>query len=243
MEDKMTNELTIGKPTDLMSVISKLAENPSNVDSIQKLIDMQERIMQKNAEMAFNSDYAELSKEIKPIEKTGSVDYKDKSTGRNEKAFDYAKLENIDKAIRPLLSKFGFTLSFETAQRQSDGGGLIVTGILSHRDGHSRKASIPLPLDSSGGKNNLQAMGSTLSYGRRYTTCMLLNIVTEGEDDNGSSFDKISIEQAAILDNLINETKSNKAGFLEYFGANSVLEIRADSYKEAIHMLNKKVKK
>jgi hypothetical protein len=41
-------------------------------------------------------------------------------------------------------------------------------------------------LDSSGGKNNIQGMGSSFSYGKRYTTTALLNIVTEGEDDDGA---------------------------------------------------------
>lgn len=238
----MGNEIATKQGSDLLEIIAKLADSPANVDTIQRMIDLQERIMAKNAEMAFNQDYADLSKDIKPIKRTGSVSYKDKATGKNEKAFDYAKLENIDVAIRPLLSQYGFTLSFESAPRQSDGGGLVITGILSHKDGHSRKASIPLPLDSSGGKNNLQSMGSTLSYGRRYTTCMLLNIVTEGEDDNGDSFDNVTIEQAATIDNLINETKSDKARFLNFVGAESVLEIKAKDYDKAMHMLNQKVK-
>jgi hypothetical protein len=42
-----------------------------------------------------------------------------------------------------------------------------------------------LQLDTGPGRNQNQAMGSTLSYGKRYTAEMLLNIVREGEDTDG----------------------------------------------------------
>jgi hypothetical protein len=83
------------------------------------------------------------------------------------------------------LQREGFSLSFDTAPRQGEGGGIIITGTLSHVGGHKRTASIPLALDSSGGKNNIQGMGSTFSYGKRYCATALLNIITEGEDDDG----------------------------------------------------------
>ena len=69
--------------------------------------------------------------------------------------------------------------------RQADGGGLIITGWLVHDNGHRVSASLPLPIDTGPGRNNVQAMGSTLSYGKRYTAEMLLNIVREGDDDDG----------------------------------------------------------
>jgi hypothetical protein len=47
-----------------------------------------------------------------------------------------------------------------------------------------------LPIDSYGsgtGRNELQARGGTLAYGKRYTAEMLLNIVREGDDTDGQS--------------------------------------------------------
>ena len=42
-----------------------------------------------------------------------------------------------------------------------------------------------LPLDTSGSKNGVQAVGSTVSYGKRYAICALLNIST-GDDTDGN---------------------------------------------------------
>ena len=84
-------------------------------------------------------------------------------TGQKRKAFKFATYENIDRVIRPYLQAEGFSLSFTTAPRTADGGGAIVSGTLSHKSGHSRSASISVALDSSGGKNNIQAIGSSFS--------------------------------------------------------------------------------
>jgi hypothetical protein len=43
-----------------------------------------------------------------------------------------------------------------------------------------------LPFDNSGSKNTVQAIGSSVSYGKRYVLCMLLNISTGGEDNDGN---------------------------------------------------------
>jgi hypothetical protein len=44
-----------------------------------------------------------------------------------------------------------------------------------------------LPHDSTGSKNAVQAVGSSTSYGKRYTACALLNITSRGEDDDGET--------------------------------------------------------
>ncbi|TXH43387.1 MAG: hypothetical protein E6Q97_34235, partial [Desulfurellales bacterium] len=159
----------------MMSIIEKMAENPNvEVDKMTAILDMQERIWNKQAEIAFNRDFALMSQVMPRIKKTRGVSYKDKEDGNKLKeAFKYALFENIDEVVRPLIDQFGFSLSFTSEPR--DGGGLVVTGILAHREGHSRKTSLPLAIDTSGGKSNLQGMGSTSSYGRRYATCILLN--------------------------------------------------------------------
>lgn len=173
----------------LMGIVERLAQNPEvDVQKMTAILDMQERILNRNAEIAFNRDFAEMSMELPRIQKDGTVSY-DKVKNQPEKgqveAFKFALYEDIDKVVRPILNKYGFSLSFTTAERS--GGGLTVNGILAHKEGHSRTTSLPLALDSSGGKNNLQAMGSSSSYGRRYAACILLNIITVDEDDNGNA--------------------------------------------------------
>ena len=195
----------------LMAAIVAMAKDPDvNVDKLQAILTMQEH-MEERAEQrerlaAFNRDFHAMSKRLPVIKRDGTIEYaedKKKPDGAKIKIASYAKWETIMAAIKPILEEFGFNLSWDTAQRAGDGGGLICIGTLRHQAGHQITASIPLPLDSSGGKNNLQGYGSTTSYGQRYTSKMLLNIVYEGEDDDG------------------------KRGGMQFVGDKEIAEIRA----------------
>ena len=95
----------------------------------------------------------------------------------------YAKWEDIQEAILPVTSKFGFAVTHKT---RVEADRVIVTCIVRHRDGHQDQTELPLPLDTSGSKNNVQAVGSSVSYGKRYTASALLGIRVDGDDDDGN---------------------------------------------------------
>jgi hypothetical protein len=236
MEHK--NEVQVVGQDNIFQVIAQYATAGNvNVDVMSKLLDMQERVMNKQAEVAFNQAMTKLQSKLPTIRKDGKIEFTDKNGVKREIAF--ARYEDIDAGIRPLLIEEGFSISFNTQWADS----VIISGTLAHKDGHSRTSSMRLPLDTSGSKNNLQAMGSTTSYGKRYLVGMLLNIVTKGEDDDGKTFDIISFEEAAEIDNLINETKSDRGRFLKYMGVDDVLNIKSADYKKAITALNAKKRK
>lgn len=239
----MINEVATNNETSAMiNIIAKAASDPNvDVAKLEKLLDMQERIMSKQAEIDFNEALARISKKMPRIVKGGVVGYKEDKNNKNSatvEAFKFARYEDIDKAVRPLLEEEGFSLSFDTVMKE--GGGVVMTGTLAHKSGHKRCASLPLALDVSGGKNNIQAMGSTTSYGRRYTMCMLLNIVTVGEDDDATGAEFVTNAQAVEIDLLAREVKANMPAFLKLMGAENVQEIPAKNYKRAIDSLNQK---
>lgn len=174
-------------PGALLNAIVSMAKDSSvDVAKLDALLGMQERMEARQAEREFAAAFGRLSADLPRVKKNGTIDLGvDKQNGKVRGSLPFARWEDIDKVIRPLMIREGFTLSFDSDPRPGEGGGLIVTGKLMHRDGHIRTASMPLSLDSGPGRNNLQAMGSTLSYGKRYCAEMLLNIVREGEDDDG----------------------------------------------------------
>lgn len=237
----MTAEVTTQSNT-MIDIIAKAASDPNvDVTKLEKLLDMQERIMEKQAEIDFNEALARISKLMPRIVKGGTVGYKEDKNNKNSatiEAFKFARYEDIDKAVRPLLEAEGFSLSFDTVMK--DGGGVVMTGTLAHKSGHKRCASLPLALDVSGGKNNIQAMGSTTSYGRRYTMCMLLNIVTVGEDDDATSAEFVTHEQAVEIDVLARKVGANIPAFLKWIGAESIQEIPAKNYAKAMKELKRK---
>jgi hypothetical protein len=205
-----------------------MARDPTiQVEKLLAIMGMQERLEARDGVAAFNQAFGEMEPELPRIKKHGEVEYKKKNTEIVEKAFKFAKWEDVDDSIRPILRKHGFWLTFDSAPRVGDGGGLVVTGTLLHVKGHSKTASIPLALDLSGGKNNIQAAGSTVSYGCRYTTRMLLNLHYEGTDDDGHSGGMVfmSDDHVAELRRLLTDTKTEQAKFLFYYFGDQVHDI------------------
>jgi len=223
----MTKELATQTKVDngFMAVIERAASNPGvDINKMQQLLDMQERILTKNAEMAFNQAMARLQPLMPVIKRTKKAD---KS--------HYARYEDIDPIIRPLYTNEGFSLSF-TSKRNGD----IVTyyGTLHHVEGHKVTAEIDLPADKSGSKNDIQAKASTMTYAKRYLLTMLLNVVTADEDDDGKrgGTQTITTEQAADLDNRIRKLKDGALylpKFLSYMKVEAILDIPQRDYMKA----------
>lgn len=172
---------------DLLDRLEMLALRPEiDVGKLKALLDLQERVMAQRAEMAFTEAFTALSSELPRIRKTGHAHVVTKSGGKM--GYSYARWDDMDATLRPLLTKHGFSLSFATSPGPRPAT-VCVRGVLSHHDGFSRTGEMELPFDASGGKNPVQGVGSALSYGRRYVAVMLLNIVVEDDDDDAGSID------------------------------------------------------
>ena len=170
----------------LMAVIAQAARDPAvDVDKMERLLAMQERVIDRRAESDFSAAFAAMSAELPEIEERGKITVRDKNDSKRIiQSTGYALWEDIHRAIKPILNKHGFALAFEPGNDSN--GRVEVTGILSHVGGHTRRAKFNLPNDSSGSKNAVQGAGSALSYGKRYVACAMLNITTIGADDDGA---------------------------------------------------------
>lgn len=219
----------------MIEIIAKAASDPTiDVGKMERLLDMQERLMAKRAEMNFNNDLTALQEELPRIKKAGQIIIK----GVLQSTF--AKYEDIDTVIRPLLIKNGFSLRFNSRETN---GKVTVTGTLAHRDGHSITDEIPLTIDTSGSKNNVQGVGSTIAYGKRYLVGMLLNLVFEGEDDDGQKggFVPITEEQAREIKKLLKDSGADEAKFLAYVEADKAESIPASNYAKALTALKRRL--
>ena len=175
--------------TALLAVIERVATSPdADIAKLEKMLDMQERILDRNAKQAFAAAMASMQAEMPEVVERGKITAALKNGGRINSAF--ATFEDINAATRPILEKYGFAVTFRVKQSE---GAIKVTAVLSHREGHSEQTEIILPSDTSGSKNAVQAIGSTVSYGKRYTMSALLNIVTRGEDDDANGAVKVKL--------------------------------------------------
>ena len=169
------------EPT-LMELIGAIARDPAvDVARIDALISLKERMEARDAEKEFNRDFAAAMLEMPRVTKRGVKDMGGKGQ------IPYATYEDVDAAIRPVEVKHGFARSFLT--RPADKPGCVMVLRLTHRAGHSITSERYCRPDPGPGRNDTQAEGSGESYGRRYLTLAIWNIVTVGADDDGDTAD------------------------------------------------------
>jgi len=226
----------------VLQVIERAAANPQvDIEKMERLLAMHERILARDAKAQYIAALAELQPNLPIIRERGGIK---NNSGAIQST--YALWEDINEAIRPILSEHGFALSFRCGQ---EGESIKVTGVLSHRAGHSEETTIILPVDKSGSKNAVQAVGSSTSYGKRYTAIALLNLTSTGEDDDGfkgGAAPRITESEAADLKSLAEEVEADIPSFLKYLSKagkttiNSIAEIPAVMMKDAVAALNRK---
>lgn len=221
----------------LLQVIYRAATDPAvDVDKMERLMKMHREIQAQQAKVAYNVAFARMQPELPIINEKGEIKIRDVVQSR------YAKWEDIVEVITPIISRHGFGLSFRIGR---DGDRQTVTGILSHDGGHDTETTMSLPVDMSGSKNNVQGVGSTTSYGKRYVTEALLNIVSRGQDNDGQGNGNgtISAEQKDELVRLMQETGADTEKFLKYMAVASLDEIKAANFNRARSALEAKRKK
>lgn len=189
--------------TALLTMIERVCVDPNaDIAKLEKMLDMQERVMDRNAKQAFAADFATMQIDLPRIAENG----------RGHNQAKYALLEDINDAVRPVLHKYGFGVSFSIDQQQNQ---VTVKAKLSHRLGHYEETCLSLPLDTSGNKNAVQAAGSTISYGKRYAICALLNISTGDDVDGYQETKPPAPEKQPITDEIleyaIQEIRARKA--------------------------------
>lgn len=161
------------------TLIEMALTNGAEITTIEKLVDMQNKYEEKEARKFFFSSLSKFQSEMPTIGKNGNVDFK---TQKGRTVYDFVRLEDIGKAIKTPL--FDNSLSYRYEQEQEKGL-ITVTCIITHKDGHSEKMSMSSIGDSSGNKNAIQQIGSTITYLKRYTLIGALGLIISEDDDDG----------------------------------------------------------
>ena len=173
----------------VFGVLERVALDPcADVEKLKGVIAMYERLKAKEAELAYNSAKGRILRKLArtKIVKNRSALYQiEKGKPSKGTSFKYAPLEEIDKHLRPLLVEEDMDLSYSDEPRED--GGILIRGRLKHLpSGHFEDSFMPAPLDTTGGKSDVQAVGSTNSFLRRYIACNIFNIVVAEDNDDGA---------------------------------------------------------
>lgn len=206
------------------SMIELAITKGADLDKLEKLMELQDRWDKNEAKKSYIEAMAEFKADPPEIEKDKKVSF-----GSGKTSYRHASLANVTKKINQGLSKHGLSVAWTTFQNNGD---ITVTCTITHKFGHSESTSLSASPDTSGSKNAIQAIGSTISYLERYTVLALTGLATHDMDDDGQEggIEYITLDMQTEIYDLIKSTKANKAKVLKYLGAESVEKILLSEY-------------
>ena len=208
---KKKNELTVTEETSPINYASQFLQSGGDLEHLEKMMELQERHEANQARKAFHVAMADFKKNPPEILKSTHVKYQNKDNTWTE--YDHAALGEITIAVGAALAEHGLNTTWKTDQD----GGVKVTCTITHKLGYSQEASLFSPPDTSGGKNSIQAIGSTITYLQRYTLLALTGLAASGQDDDGKGSEgtglsdtvKQEIELLSTVDSLTTYYKQN----------------------------------
>lgn len=178
MERKEIKEIEVKEEISIEELFRKAVEKDASVETLERLMKIREDIKKEKAKEEFYASLQEFQSKMKPIATDCEVKNKDGTV-----RYRYASLKKIMQEIQPLLTECGFSVSFETEKKDKD---IIVKCILKHIGGHSETSSFTIPIETSSYMNDIQKMGSTLTYAKRYALMGVLNLIVEDTDTDAN---------------------------------------------------------
>lgn len=187
------------EPVTPMRLLEIATQQNADVDKLAQLMELQFKWEASEARKAFVVALNAFKAEAPSIVKNKDVHHNGKFMYR------HATLDNVSGAIGAALAKHGISHRWET--EQLDGGQIRVTCMLTHEKGHVERVPLQASPDTSGAKNSIQAVGSTVTYLQRYTLLAATGMAVQDQDDDGAGGqegmpDKIKQEWAAAIDKL-----------------------------------------
>ncbi len=228
----------------MMNLIDRAARDPNvDVEKMDRLLQMRDRIRAQEAQQNFNVALTAAQMEMRPI----AADAKNKSTNS-----EYATYRALDRAMRPIYTKHGFSLSFGTADGAPEGEVRVICEVAN--GGHSKIYHVDMPKDGKGAKGGdvmtkTHATGAAVTYGQRYLLKMIFNITVGADDDGnyarraGPDVECITQEQMDALIEKCEAVNCPRPTFLKWAKVERFEDIPADTIAGCMEGLNSFKKK
>jgi ERF superfamily len=223
--------LAPAEPDTLLNFVARAVKDPTiDVAKLEALLRMQREIVADDARLQFNRAMSLAQGEMVPVVRDAQ------NTQTNSK---YATLARIDAVVRPIYTRHGFLLSFNSEPTGGDYERIVCE--VAHSAGHTKRYQLEAALDTVGpqGKPNktpLHGLGSVVSFLRRYLTTMIFNIVLTSEDNDGNrqrqNASGISPAQFDELIDLMQRGRIHEATVIAKMapGLNAIAELPAKEF-------------
>lgn len=245
-----TSSRVPAEPSNILHVFERALRDVSlPIDRAREIYNLQREIEFDLAEREYIRVRSLVERELEPVARDAS---------NPQTRSKYATLAQVIQAVRPVYSKHGIVVEFDSGQIPQDGW-IRVLALVSHEGGYKRTYHIDMPADGKGAQGRdvmtrTHATGSAVTYGRRYLLLMIFNIAVGGEDDDGNaangstgpqSSDEFYVtpEQVAELERLLALTGRSVELFCKKFYLQGIGHLPASKYKLAVDFLNQFIPK
>lgn len=257
-ENRNSLEITkLGEdPAWLKEMKAKEQNSPANImrialthgqdlEKIEKMLELQIKWEENEAKKAYHKAMATFKADPPKVWRDLQVKY----TANNKVTeWSHADLGVAGEAIGKGLGDNQLNHTWRTEQLEDNQ--IKVTCIITHELGHSESTWLKSPPDSSGGKNSIQAIGSTTFYLERYTLFAIAGLAPARMDDDGKGSDVeveyVSKGQVVAMQKIIDEKGLDTDLFFTYVSESIVNsevkkleEIPKKDFKEVMIVLKK----
>jgi len=224
-------------PTTPVNPIQAALHAGASPDQLLQFMELQERWEANEAKKAFTKAMANFRAECPTI-------IKDKDAHNSK----FASIAGALRQIKGLMSDCGLSHSWRTNQ---EGNLVTVTCVVMHAQGHSEQTSLSAAPDTSGSKNAIQAIGSTVKYLERYTLEACLGLTSDDQlDDDGQAAggaERITPEQALNIQAMLEENSVDLVKFESWLRRDlkcaGIDDIAVTAYPAVIRTIEETIKK
>jgi len=228
-------------PLEIQSAILQIVQRTDiDPERLEKFLDLQFKAEAKQAATAFQQALAGFQGDCPIIVRTKKINFTSK-TGNTTK-YNYSPLDEIVHVIKPILTKWGFSYTFDIKTTQDPQTNELVTKIY-HSQGHSESFSYFYNNLHDDQRMNLsQRAKSAITYAKRAALENALGIVTAEDDDDARRANDNPISEAQLeeIKKLIKATKTKEADFLSFLKVESISDLTEFEAKKALHALKQK---
>lgn len=207
-----------------MAIMTMAINQGADLSQLEKMMDLQTRWEANEAKKAYIKAMAAFKANPPKIEKDRKVSY-------NKTNYSHASLGNVTEKINSGLGAHGLSAAWATEQ---SGTAIKITCTITHMLGHSESTSLTAPADTSGAKNNIQAIGSTISYLQRYTLLSLTGLATQDQDNDGIPVAPVATldeKQVSQVIDMMNAANVDHADYLKYLEVTTVEHISSSRFE------------
>lgn len=238
--DLAPSSLTAPEQTTADSAVELLriaVENKTPVEQLKELVALHGQMEQRQARREFFAALRAFQQDCPPIKRNSEA--KIATGGGSNYQYTFADFEDITTVVDPILAKHGLSYGFDTTLNKEQ---LEVVCLLRHDAGHEQATRFSVPTETKAGMSPQQKVGAALTFAKRYALSAALGLTTTDAETDPRDLDPrlITDDQATQIEDLLTESKANRAKFLEFMGAGSIAEIRAVDYQRAVRSLEQK---